>query len=112
VVFTVIQRKELGNVVAIIKRFDPRTFYAVNDLQSAVEGIFPASRTGSPRAVADLLRRVLPIPRVGCLTPGGPQLGSARTDAAPVRPGISSHFSDEEAPPRAVQGVVPVGAGE
>jgi uncharacterized protein YebE (UPF0316 family) len=45
VVFTVIKRKELANVVALIKRFDPRAFYSVNDLQSASEGIFPAPKT-------------------------------------------------------------------
>jgi uncharacterized protein YebE (UPF0316 family) len=44
VVFTVIKRKELTHVVAIIRGFDPKAFYSVNDLQSAVEGIFPAGK--------------------------------------------------------------------
>ncbi len=44
VVFTVIKRKELANVVSIIKRFDPKAFYSVNDLQSAAEGISPAPK--------------------------------------------------------------------
>ena len=41
VIFSVIKRKELTKVVAIIKGFDPRAFYSVNDLKTAVEGIFP-----------------------------------------------------------------------
>ena len=53
VVFTVIKRKELPNVVAIIKGFDPRAFYSVNELQAAAEGIAPASRSR--------LRGVLPL---------------------------------------------------
>jgi len=44
VVFTVIKRKELTNVVTIIRGFDPKAFYSINDLKSAVEGIFPASK--------------------------------------------------------------------
>jgi uncharacterized protein YebE (UPF0316 family) len=44
VVFTVIKRKELANVVSIIKRFDYKAFYSVNDLQSAAEGISPAPK--------------------------------------------------------------------
>jgi uncharacterized protein YebE (UPF0316 family) len=53
VVFTVIKRKELPNVVAIIKGFDPRAFYSVNDLQAAAEGIAPAGR-GRSRGVLPL----------------------------------------------------------
>jgi uncharacterized protein YebE (UPF0316 family) len=44
VVFTVIKRKELENIVSIIKRFDSKAFYSVNDLQSAAEGIRPAPK--------------------------------------------------------------------
>jgi uncharacterized protein YebE (UPF0316 family) len=40
IVLTVIQRKELANAIALIQRFDPRAFYAVDDLQSASQGIF------------------------------------------------------------------------
>jgi uncharacterized protein YebE (UPF0316 family) len=44
VVSTVIKRKELENVLAIIKQFDGNAFYAVNELQSAAAGVFPAAR--------------------------------------------------------------------
>jgi len=44
VVLTIIQRKELDNVVAIIRTFDPKTFYSVNEIQSAASGVFPEAR--------------------------------------------------------------------
>jgi uncharacterized protein YebE (UPF0316 family) len=44
IVLTVIKRKELEKVVAILKRFDPKVFYSVDDIQSAEAGIFPLSR--------------------------------------------------------------------
>jgi uncharacterized protein YebE (UPF0316 family) len=44
VVFTVIKRRELDNVVAIIKSFDANAFYSINELQTASSGIFPAAR--------------------------------------------------------------------
>ncbi len=61
VVFTVIKRKQLQEVITIIKSFDPRAFYAVNDLQSAAEGIFPAADKHSPSALPSLMR-LLPRP--------------------------------------------------
>ena len=46
VIFSVIKRKELTRVVAIIKGCEPKAFYSVNDLKTAVEGIFPAPKRG------------------------------------------------------------------
>ena len=45
VVFTAVKRRELDNVLGIIKRFDAQAFYAVNDLQTAAAGIFPAAKS-------------------------------------------------------------------
>jgi uncharacterized protein YebE (UPF0316 family) len=45
VVLTVVKRRQLGEVVAIIKRCNPRAFYSVDELQAASEGIFPSART-------------------------------------------------------------------
>ena len=56
VVFTVIKRKQLQAVICIIKAFDPRAFYAVNDLQSAAEGIFPTAEKRAPGAMPGLMR--------------------------------------------------------
>jgi uncharacterized protein YebE (UPF0316 family) len=50
IVLTVIKRKELAAVLAIIKHFDPRAFYSVDEIQSAAAGIFPAGR-GRAKAI-------------------------------------------------------------
>lgn len=43
VIFTVIKRASIGQVVAGIKEFNPRAFYTVEDIQSVTEGVFPGS---------------------------------------------------------------------
>jgi uncharacterized protein YebE (UPF0316 family) len=58
VVLTVIPRKELAGVVAIIKGFDPRCFYSVDDVQSAEAGVFPRPRGGLRDVVPAPLRRL------------------------------------------------------
>jgi uncharacterized protein YebE (UPF0316 family) len=44
VVLTVVPRKELGHVTAIVEAFDAEAFYAVEDVQAAARGVFPARR--------------------------------------------------------------------
>jgi uncharacterized protein YebE (UPF0316 family) len=56
IVFTVVRRKELDEVLGIIKRFDGKAFYSVDDLQSAAEGVFPATRGKSCPGLVDALR--------------------------------------------------------
>jgi uncharacterized protein YebE (UPF0316 family) len=56
VVFTVIKRKELGNVVGIVKGFDPKAFYSVDDLQSAASGVSPEPRGRARAVVPDVVR--------------------------------------------------------
>ncbi len=58
VVLTVIPRKELPGVTAIIKAFDPRCFYAVDDVQAAEAGVFPQGRGSLRGAVPEPLRRL------------------------------------------------------
>lgn len=53
VVFTIITRRQLPEVVGIIKRFDPRAFYSVEDVRTASEGIFAAPKA-RPRVLAGL----------------------------------------------------------
>ncbi len=67
VVLTVIPRKELGVVTAIIKAFDGNCFYSVDDVQSAESGVFPPVRGGLPgiipaplRVLSARLRHALP----------------------------------------------------
>src|SRR5437660_9963413 len=52
VVLTVVPRRELATLTAIIKAIDPKMFYSVDEIQSASEGIFPVVRgRGRPFAL-------------------------------------------------------------
>jgi uncharacterized protein YebE (UPF0316 family) len=66
-VFTIIPRNQLTQVVSIIKRWDPKAFYSVGDLRSATESPFP-SRRRLPSLVPSFLqppaREVLTLGRV------------------------------------------------
>ena len=54
-VFTVVRRKELAVALEHIRRFDPRAFYSVDDIQDAESGIFPERKR--PRgAIPDILQ--------------------------------------------------------
>jgi uncharacterized protein YebE (UPF0316 family) len=64
VVLTVIPRKELAGVVAIIKGFDPHCFYSVDDVQSAEAGVFPRRGGLSDVVPAPLRRLAARRPRV------------------------------------------------
>jgi uncharacterized protein YebE (UPF0316 family) len=46
IVFTVVKRQDLPQVVGIIKQFNPHAFYSVEDVRHASEGIFPARGEG------------------------------------------------------------------
>jgi uncharacterized protein YebE (UPF0316 family) len=50
-IFTVVPRRELSTVVAILKRFDPDVFYSVDSLSSAAAGVAPAPRRRVPGLV-------------------------------------------------------------
>ena len=41
IIFTVIQRKDLPDITAMIKRFNPKAFFSVEDVRMAAAGIFP-----------------------------------------------------------------------
>lgn len=40
-IYTIVQRNDLPKVIDIINKFDPRTFYTIEDVKIASEGIFP-----------------------------------------------------------------------
>jgi uncharacterized protein YebE (UPF0316 family) len=44
IILTVIQRRVLREVIALIKNFDEKAFYSIDDLQAASQGVFPAAR--------------------------------------------------------------------
>jgi uncharacterized protein YebE (UPF0316 family) len=54
IIFTVIKRKELERVTALIQDFDPGAFYSVNELRAVAAGVSPATR--------GRLEGVIPVP--------------------------------------------------
>jgi uncharacterized protein YebE (UPF0316 family) len=55
-VFTIIKRQDLGQVVGIIKEFHPNAFYSVEEVKSVAEGIFPEHRSRGMFSWLDSLR--------------------------------------------------------
>jgi uncharacterized protein YebE (UPF0316 family) len=53
-VLTVIQRRDLGRVIDVIKRFDDKAFYSIDELYSTAAGIFPAAGVRPGRLVQAL----------------------------------------------------------
>lgn len=43
-IYTIIKRKDLQNVEDIIKKFDSKAFYSIEEVRSASEGIFPPAK--------------------------------------------------------------------
>ena len=48
IVLTVVKRRQLTEVVALIESYHPHAFYAVDELQAASDGIFPVPRAARP----------------------------------------------------------------
>lgn len=61
VLFTVVPRRELGNVLARLKRFDPAVFYSVDALQTAAAGVTPTPKRRLVALVPSLLLSVMRI---------------------------------------------------
>ena len=45
VVFTIVHRREVAAVVNLIKQFNPKAFYTIEEVGFVEEGIFPARKT-------------------------------------------------------------------
>lgn len=41
IIFTIVPRRHHKRVIGIIKKFNPRAFYTIEDVKSASEGVFP-----------------------------------------------------------------------
>jgi uncharacterized protein YebE (UPF0316 family) len=54
-IYTTIKRKDIQIVVEIIKTFDPKTFFSIEEVRLANEGIFPSTKF-SDRIFFDSLR--------------------------------------------------------
>jgi len=47
IIYSIIKRRDLPRIVEIIKTFNPRAFYSIEEVRSASEGIFPPHKQRS-----------------------------------------------------------------
>lgn len=47
VIFRIVNRKEVGKVVEMIKKFNPKAFYSVEEIRAVSEGVFPLRESDS-----------------------------------------------------------------
>jgi uncharacterized protein YebE (UPF0316 family) len=47
IIYTIIKRRDLQKIVELIKKFNPRAFYSIEEVRSASEGIFPPEKQRS-----------------------------------------------------------------
>ena len=64
ILVTVLPRKQLEYVLAVLKEFDPKVFYSVDGLQSAAAGVVPGARRRAWALLPAPLRFPL-LPRLG-----------------------------------------------
>lgn len=46
VIYSVIKRSDLDDVIGIVKRFNPKAFYSIEDVRFVSEGVFPLGKSG------------------------------------------------------------------
>ncbi len=56
VIFTVVPRKEISKVIELIKEFNPKAFYTIEDVDFAEKGIFPIKNSWHNEAFEMLFR--------------------------------------------------------
>lgn len=56
VIYSIVKRQHLHNVIETIKRFNPQAFYSIEDVKFVSEGIFPLGQPWYKRPFLDLLR--------------------------------------------------------
>jgi uncharacterized protein YebE (UPF0316 family) len=56
VVFTIVPRQEVQRIIGLIKKFNPKAFYSIEEVSFVEKGIFPAKRSGSFFSLAQLFR--------------------------------------------------------
>ncbi|HUS72913.1 MAG TPA: DUF2179 domain-containing protein [Sedimentisphaerales bacterium] len=56
IIYTVIRRVDLKYVIDIIRRFNPKAFYSIEDVRFVREGIFPFRKSFYPKASLDLFK--------------------------------------------------------
>jgi uncharacterized protein YebE (UPF0316 family) len=56
-IYSIVQRNDIGNVISIINNFDPKVFYSVEDVRATSEGVFPAKNSNGMFPFTRVLRR-------------------------------------------------------
>ena len=56
-IYSIVQRNNLHNVVTIINNFDPKVFYSVEDVRATNEGVFPPKNSNGVFPFTRVLRR-------------------------------------------------------
>jgi uncharacterized protein YebE (UPF0316 family) len=56
-IYTIVQRNELKNVVEIINQHNPKAFYTIEDVRATNEGIFPPRKPNTAFLFGNVLRR-------------------------------------------------------
>ena len=56
VIYIIVKRSDVQNVIEIINRFNPNAFYLIEDVRLASEGIFPVNKLPSKKVYLNLLR--------------------------------------------------------
>jgi uncharacterized protein YebE (UPF0316 family) len=56
VVFTIVPRKEVKRVADLIKKFNPKAFYSIEEVSFVEKGIFPARKTWSNSGLSRFFR--------------------------------------------------------
>lgn len=56
VIYIIVKRSDVQNVIEIINRFNPNAFYLIEDIRFAREGIFPAYKSHLNKGYFNLLR--------------------------------------------------------
>jgi uncharacterized protein YebE (UPF0316 family) len=56
-IYTIVQRNELGNVLELINGFNPKSFYTVEDVKSVNEGIFAQKKPNSIFPFSNVIRQ-------------------------------------------------------
>jgi len=55
-IYTIVHRNELGNVIGLINAFNPRAFYTIEDVKAANEGIFTTQKQNALSNFSNILR--------------------------------------------------------
>jgi uncharacterized protein YebE (UPF0316 family) len=56
VVFSIVPRREVATVVELVKKFNPRAFYSIEEVDAVARGVFPARRPWHQLSLLGFLR--------------------------------------------------------